>query len=146
MPDQCPSTTIDYLLYKLGIFLLENEYPEVVFKRIKRVKNAPLKTLCNRLGVEVHNGWRKIDMINAVLLNVGHPRFAETLMWCLDEDGQSFENPLTREHESELNLQRAIGVADRWYREYQAALDSFQHHGNIADLSDETDDAFEQFQ
>ena len=69
----------DRMPFKLGIFLLENEYRKEVSRRLNRVKKVPLKNLCLRLGVDVHAGWRKIEMLNAILRNAGHPRFAETL-------------------------------------------------------------------
>ncbi len=123
-----PTPNLDRLPFKVGIFLLENEFRGAIWKKIKNVKNTPLKNFCQRLGINTPAGWRKIQFQEALLLNAGHPRFAETLTWCLDEDGRPFDNPVPADYAAELQRQRTAGHADRWYQEYEAgiAFEEFQ--------------------
>ena len=127
----------DRMPFKLGIFLLENEYRKEVHRRLKNCKKIPLKNLCLRLGVDVPGGWRKVEMQQAVLRNIGHPRFAETLTWCLDEDGQSCDNPLLWDHFSALSLQRTLGQTEEWHDEYLSRIRNARPQRPEVDYSDD---------
>ncbi len=79
-------------------------------------------------------------MQQAVLRNIGHPRFAETLTWCLDEDGQSCDNPLLWDHFSALSLQRTLGQTEEWHDEYLLRVRNARPQRPEVDYSDDVDE------
>ena len=123
-----PAPDMNRLPFKLGIFLLENEYRLKIWKKIKYIKNSHLITFLQRLGVKPKRGWRKVVLQEVLLLNAGHPLFAENLFRCLEENNLPTDEAMAAQHEVELELARRIGHADRWYTEYQEmiAFDEFQ--------------------
>ena len=68
-------------------------------------------------------GWRKIQLQEVLLLNAGHPMFAEHLFQCLEDNSRPTREAMAPQHEVDLELQRRIGHADRWYQEYQDMIE-----------------------
>ena len=70
-------------------------------------------------------GWRKIQLQEVLLLNAGHPLFADSLWRCLEEADWPMNEAIDPQHELEIERSRNFGHADRWYQAYVDA-DGFE--------------------